>query len=78
MKLPNKVTPYKKSILSKLPIVLKVLQEENMTPGELYKRVKHRIGNIAEFVFILDCLYMLSKIDFFDEEVLYYVKNDTM
>jgi len=78
MRLPNKVTPYRKSILFKFPIVLKVLQEENMTPTELYKKVKRQIGNVAEFVTILDCLYILNKIDYVDEEVLYYVENDTV
>ena len=78
MKFPNKVTPYKKSILSKFPIVLKVLQEENMTPTALYKNVNRQINNVAEFVNILDCLYILNKIDYIDEEVLYYVEDDTM
>jgi len=78
MKLPNKVTPYRKSILFKFPIVLTVLREENMTPGDLYKRVKRQIGSVAEFMDILSCLYLLNKIDYMDEEVLYYVENDTV
>lgn len=78
MRLPNKVTPYKKSVLAKFPIILEKLQHENMTPATLYKKVKRNIDNIAEFATILTCLYALNKIDFIDEEVLYYVENDPM
>ena len=78
MKLPNKVTSYKRSIIPKFPIVLRTLQKENMTPMDLYKKVKRQIGNIAEFVAILDCLYILKKIDYIDGEVLCYVENDPM
>lgn len=78
MKLPNKVTTYKKSILSKFPVVLKALQKENMSPAALYKKVKRNVDNVAEFTHILVCLYALNKIDFIDEEVLYYVEDDTV
>lgn len=78
MKLPNKVTTYKKSILAKFPIVLSALRKENMTPVVLYKKVKRHVDNVAEFTHILVCLYALNKIDFIDEEVLYYVEDDTV
>lgn len=78
MRFPNKVTPYKKSIVAKFPLVLETLQDENMTPATLYKKVKRNIDNIAEFTNILTCLYALNKIDFIDEEVLSYVENDSM
>ena len=78
MRLPDKVTPYKKSILAKFPIVLKVLKEENMTVEKLYNKIKRQIGNLVEFNDILICLYALKKIDFIDDEVLYYAEDDTM
>lgn len=78
MKLPNKVTPYKKSVLAKFPVVLRALQKENITPVVLYKKVKRNVENVAEFTHIIVCLYALNKIDFLDEEVLYYVEDDTM
>jgi hypothetical protein len=78
MKLPNKVTSYKKSILAKFPVVLEALEKENMTPEKLYQKVKNKVSNISEFTDVLVCLYALNKIDFIDEEVLYYVENNTM
>lgn len=78
MRLPNKVTSYKKSTLFKLCVVFEALQKENMTPEKLYKKIKSKVDNIAEFTDILTCLYTLNKIDFVDEEVLYYVEDDTM
>jgi len=78
MKLPTKVTPYKKSILVKFSIVLNALQKENMTADGLYKKVKDKIKNVPEFIDTLTCLYALNKIDFIDGEVLCYVEDDTL
>jgi hypothetical protein len=78
MKLPNKVTPYKKSILAKFPIVLLALQKKNMTPAALYKQVKYAVENTSELANILSCLYALNKVDFINEEMLCYVEDDTM
>jgi hypothetical protein len=78
MKFPDKITPYKESILAKFPVVLKTLQKKKMTPGKLYQEVKSKVGSITEFAEILTSLYALNKIDFIDEEELYYVKDDTM
>lgn len=73
MKLPSKVTPYKESTIAKFPIVLELLEKKDMTPQELYAKVrKSKIKDISEFVEVLDCLYSMNKIDI-DEEVLHYV-----
>lgn len=73
MKMPNKVTPYKESSISKFPVVLELLEKENMTPSELFSKVKKsKIQNIDEFVEIIDCLYAMHKIEI-DGEVLRYV-----
>ncbi len=72
MKTPNKVTPYKKSSLAKFPAVLALLEKEDMTPSELFSKVKkNKIQNIDEFVEIIDCLYAMHKIEI-DGEVLHY------
>jgi len=73
MRLPDKVTSYKKSIIAKFPLVLEELQKENMTPRELYNRLKLKIKDISELTDILACLYMLNKIDFIDDEMLCYI-----
>lgn len=72
MKMPNKVTPYKESSIAKFPVVLELLEKEDMTPSELFSRVKkNKIQNIDEFVEIIDCLYAMHKIEI-DGEVLHY------
>ena len=65
MKLPNKVTNYKQSVVSKFPLILNELKAR----GEcdvylLYKFVRTKTENVAEFLDILDCLFALSKIGF--------------
>lgn len=72
MKMPNKVTPYKESSIAKFPVVLALLEKEDMTPSELFSKVKKsKIQNIDEFVEIIDCLYAMHKIEI-DGEVLHY------
>ena len=73
MKMPNKVTPYKESSIAKFPVILAFLEKEDMTPSDLFSRVKKdKIQNIDEFVEIIDCLYAMHKIEI-DGEVLRYV-----
>lgn len=70
--MPNKVTPYKESSIAKFPVVLALLEKEDMTPSELFSKVKkNKIQNIDEFVEIIDCLYAMHKIEI-DGEVLHY------
>ena len=72
MKMPNKVTPYKESSIEKFPVVLSLLEKKDMTPSELFSKVKkNKIQNIDEFVEIIDCLYAMHKIEL-NGEVLHY------
>lgn len=74
MKFPNKVTPYKESILAKFPVVLTALKNEDMNPVRLFAKVKSKVTDVGEFIEILDCLYAMGKIELLDEgEVLHYV-----
>lgn len=74
MKFPNKVTPYQASILAKFAIVLVQLEQQDMKPGDLYKKVKSKVSDIGEFLEILDCLYALGKIELNREgSALHYV-----
>ena len=64
---------YKESSIAKFPVILAFLEKEDMTPSELFSRVKKdKIQNIDEFVEIIDCLYAMHKIEI-DGEVLRYV-----
>lgn len=73
MKIPSKVTTYKESTIAKFPIILEILEKSDMTPPDLYAKVrKSKIKDITEFVEVLDCLYAMNKIEI-REEVLHYV-----
>ena len=78
MKIPSKVTPYKESTIAKFPVSLSLLEQNDMTPNELYAKVKKsKVKDIAEFVEVLDCLYAMNKIEI-REEVLHYVDRSSM
>ena len=73
MKMPSKVTPYKESIIAKFPVILTILEKEDLSPTELYGKVrKSKIKDITEFVEVLECLYAMNKIEL-RREVLHYV-----
>lgn len=73
MKFPSKATPYKESSIAKFPIILKLLEESDMSPIEIYSSVKKsKIKDIVEFVDILDCLFAMGKIEV-RGELLHYV-----
>ena len=74
MKFPNKVIPYQESILAKFPILLVHLEQQDMKPVDLYKKVKSKVSDVGEFLEILDCLYALRKIELNREgSALHYV-----
>lgn len=75
MRFPSKVTTFNESIIAKFPLVLKELENYNLSPSDLYSRIKKKINGIQEFVEIIVCLYSLNKIEFTDGEVLRYVKK---
>lgn len=74
MRLPSKVTSYKNSTFAKFPVILSALKERDMRPEELYKKVKSKTFDAGEFIEVMDCLYMLGKVEFVQgREVLHYV-----
>lgn len=79
MKLPNKVISYKECTLSRFPIILAEMKEHDVSPVQLYQRVRSKVDDIGEFIDILDCLYALRKIELHsDKGVLHYVGRDTV
>lgn len=79
MRLPSKVTPYKDSIMAKFPLVLAMLEQEDLTPTELYEKIKSKVNGVSELVEILECLFVLGRIELLDdEEVLHNVEADQM
>jgi len=76
--LPNKITTYAHSTLAKFPVVLRRLEQNDMTVSELYKSMKDtEIGDISEFLNIIDCLYALGRINYDEERrVLCHVEGN--
>lgn len=74
MLLPNKLYSYNESILSKLPVVLRLLKRRPMSVHELYQEGGRSFDSVSEYIDALDCLYALHKIEYDDlEGVLRYV-----
>ena len=70
MLLPNKLFSYNQSILSKLPIFLRSL-DEPQSPKALYHNLINSISSPMEFMDVLDCLYTLCEIDIDKEGRIY-------
>lgn len=74
MKLPNKVTSYKESVLSKLTILLDILSVKDSSLIELYFNTKQHFSDTSEFIDTVDCLFALNKLEYNEDlEVLHYV-----
>lgn len=73
MRLPSKVTSYEESSICKLPILLKVLRDKNLTPYELYIISEKHFECIEEFIDALDCLYVLNKVIYDEVRGILYV-----
>ena len=74
MRLPNKITNYDDSVLSKFVPVLDELILADITPLALYQKTASHYNTIEDFVDALDCLCALSKIVYIQQKgVLHYV-----
>ena len=74
MKLPSKITSYSESVLSKLPILLELLQKSDIGVFSLYSMTEKHFNGIEEYLDTLDCLFALHRIRYDnDQEVLCYV-----
>jgi hypothetical protein len=74
MLLPNKITPFKESILAKFPVLLKEIKTADISVMELFKKVNPEMNSVANYLEILDCLFALKKIELTEPtEVLHYV-----
>jgi len=67
MRLPNKVTPYASSVVSRFPDILDALQARNMSPKELFELTTFGKKDMGDFLSALDCLFALGKIELIEE-----------
>jgi hypothetical protein len=74
---PNKVISVSESIIWKFPLVLEMLQKQDMSVDNLWKKTASKFDDINHFIICLDALYLLEKIEYNDNyEVLTYVKGN--
>lgn len=74
MKLPNKVTSYSESTLSRLTPILAALAMGNKTVVEVYKDTYVYFQSLEEYVDALDCLFAIGRIEYIEESgVLHFV-----
>ncbi|WP_027364801.1 MULTISPECIES: ABC-three component system middle component 7 [Eubacteriales] len=79
MIVPNKITPYKKSIIGKIPIVLEMLKQCAKSPTELWEDTQNQFEDINEFILTLDVAFVLGAIEYLKgNRVIKYVKTDNM
>lgn len=79
MKFPNKVIPYKKSVLSKFPLVLKELETQDYSVLSLYRKLEKKFNGLSEYIDTLDCLFYLGTIELLPGGVkLHYVSGNTL
>lgn len=82
MRFPNKLTSVKESSLPLFTLILSKLKESDYTPLKLYNEIKKVAifkktnTTFTDYIQILDCLFILGKIDIIGEEVLHYVKTN--
>ena len=67
MLLPNKLFSYNESVLSKLPPILRELDQPR-TPNELLVNLSNSMKSPLELLDALDCLYALKEIKLNEED----------
>lgn len=77
MILPNKITSFKESLISKTPYILDIIKETDATVLTIYEKTKEYFEDVNSFIWTIDVLYTLNKIELDDNtEVIRYVKNN--
>ncbi|WP_252503521.1 ABC-three component system middle component 7 [Sporosarcina sp. Marseille-Q4943] len=77
MLVPNKVITFNDSIIGKMTFILDFIIKNEMTIQDLYFATQEHFGEIDEFIYSLDVLFLLDaiKVDF-NKGVVSYVKRD--
>lgn len=74
---PNKTIALKDSIIYKMIVILETQVNSEISLLDLYSKTKNNFTNIDEFIYSLDVLYILNKIEVdFKTETLKYVDRN--
>ena len=58
---PNKLITYNESVISKIPMILEIIERGPIGIKDLYHRVAPKLTGVNEYMDVLDCLYALNK-----------------
>lgn len=76
MLFPSKVISYNESILPKLPLVLRYLEQGPKKITEVYRYMHGSVTDIIDLFEVLDCLYALGTIDINGDNLLIIERKD--
>ncbi len=76
MLFPSKVISYNESILPKLPLVLRYLEQGPKKITEVYRFMHGSVTDIIDLFEVLDCLYALGTIDINGDNLLIIERKD--
>jgi hypothetical protein len=66
---PNKVISFNETILSKLPSILKVINNNRVDVKTLYKKTENLYECTNDFLLSMDTLFILNKIELIDGDI---------
>lgn len=76
---PNKTIPLKDSIIYKMTVILEYNARRKIAVAELFILTKSKFQDIDEFIFALDVLYILKKIEInFETKTISYAEGDSL
>lgn len=79
MILPNKLIPFKDSVISKVVHILDLLSISDDSAESLFEKTSHNFEDVNEFILALDVLFALEKIEIDEElKVIRYVKANQL
>lgn len=79
MRLPNKVTSYSNSVIARFPDILECLEQQDISPKDLFEQTTLGKKDMSDFLSALDCLFALGEIELTEEGgLLHYVDRNTL
>ncbi len=72
MRLPNKTTPYSRSIFPYFPRIAAALSHEDAAPMAVYNVLEIGGKNLGDYLDALDCLFAIGKLTLTEGGLLHY------
>jgi hypothetical protein len=77
--LPNKLIPFKDSVIAKIAYILNVLVANNESVESLFEKTNQFFEDVNQYILALDVLFALEKIELDEElKVIRYVKANNL